>query len=80
MGRLFTGQILNMGKIMAPEFIKRKLKIDLYKMGGNMEFLAKKGDIVDTFENTIGTQVRVGNCDMTIWEFELDKTFEKEIY
>ena len=64
---------------METEMIRRRLKIDLRKMGGEMEIFARKGDIVDTFENNIGTQVRVGNCDMTIWEFELDKTFESDI-
>ena len=64
---------------MEDKMIRRKLKIDLYKMGGNMEIFARKGDIVDTFENNIGTQVRVGNCDMTIWEYELEQTFENKM-
>ncbi|KKM06292.1 hypothetical protein LCGC14_1745430 [marine sediment metagenome] len=64
---------------METEMIRRKLKIDLLKMGGNMEVVARKGDIVDTFENDIGTQVRVGNCDITIWSWELEKTFEDKM-
>ena len=54
----------------------KTLKKNLHKPGGDCALLAKKGDIVDTFRSAHGDLwVRVGECDMIVWEWEIDELF-----